>query len=153
MGRATGGAERVVPDRWDGARPVLDGWDGGVLHGVHLSVRGTRGRDKRPPCAGMTQIRFDGRRLENLPLSPAHRTPVFTVNILQRSSAGRRPDPASSSLGADPAESTDHFVHRMLDDGGVKGVGGFSLLCGKLRKVKGENNIEPLAIISNRSSL
>jgi len=25
----------------------------------------------------MTQIRFDGRRFENLPLSPAHRTPVF----------------------------------------------------------------------------
>jgi uncharacterized protein with NRDE domain len=53
-------------------------------------------------------------------------------------------------LGADPAESTEQFVHRMLDHGGVKGVGGFSLLCGKLRKVKGENNIEPLAIISNR---
>ncbi|KAL2022446.1 hypothetical protein VTK56DRAFT_5275 [Thermocarpiscus australiensis] len=53
-------------------------------------------------------------------------------------------------LGADPAESTEHFVHRMLSDGGVKGVGGFSLICGKLRKVKGKQNIEPLAIISNR---
>ncbi|KAK4248059.1 NRDE protein-domain-containing protein [Corynascus novoguineensis] len=53
-------------------------------------------------------------------------------------------------LRADPAESTEHFVHRMLEDGGVKGVGGFSLICGKLRKVPGENNIEPLAIISNR---
>jgi uncharacterized protein with NRDE domain len=53
-------------------------------------------------------------------------------------------------LRADPAESTEHFVHRMLDDGGVKGVGGFSLICGKLRRVPGEKNIEPLAIISNR---
>jgi hypothetical protein len=35
---------------------------------------------KRPPCAGMIQIRFDGRSLEKLPLSPAHRTPVFNIN-------------------------------------------------------------------------
>lgn len=53
-------------------------------------------------------------------------------------------------LGADPAETTEQFVHRMLDDGGVKGVGGFSLICGKLRKTKGTKNMEPLAIISNR---
>ncbi|GAB1316103.1 hypothetical protein MFIFM68171_06313 [Madurella fahalii] len=53
-------------------------------------------------------------------------------------------------LRADPAEPTAQFVHRMLEDGGVKGVGGFSLICGKLRKVKGERNVEPLAIISNR---
>ncbi len=54
-------------------------------------------------------------------------------------------------LGAHPAESTEHFVHRMLEDGGVKGVGGFSLICGKLRRAKWDkNNIEPLAIISNR---
>ncbi|KAK4199307.1 NRDE protein-domain-containing protein [Triangularia verruculosa] len=54
-------------------------------------------------------------------------------------------------LGADPAESTEQFVHRMLKDGGVKGVGGFSLICGKLRKARDDsNNIEPLAIISNR---
>ncbi|KAL2128766.1 hypothetical protein VTI74DRAFT_8686 [Chaetomium olivicolor] len=53
-------------------------------------------------------------------------------------------------LQANPAETTEQFVHRMLDGGGVKGVGGFSLICGKLRRVKGEKNIEPLAIISNR---
>jgi uncharacterized protein with NRDE domain len=53
-------------------------------------------------------------------------------------------------LTADPAESTDQFVHRMLSDGGVKGVGGFSLVCGKLRRVAEEKNIDPLAIISNR---
>ncbi|KAL2175059.1 NRDE protein-domain-containing protein [Thermothelomyces heterothallicus CBS 202.75] len=53
-------------------------------------------------------------------------------------------------LRADPAESTEQFVHRMLEGGGVKGVGGFSLICGKLRKVSGKQNIEPLAIISNR---
>ena len=32
-----------------------------------------------PPCAGMIQIRFDGRSFDQLPLSPAHRTPVFGV--------------------------------------------------------------------------
>jgi uncharacterized protein with NRDE domain len=55
-------------------------------------------------------------------------------------------------LRADPAESTEQFVHRMLADGGVKGVGGFSLVCGKLRRAPGDDdkNIEPLAIISNR---
>ena len=62
-------------------------------------------------------------------------------------------------LAADPRESTRQFVHRMLDEGGVKGVGGFSLICGKLRRrreeaggegKKEEKNIEPLAIISNR---
>ena len=53
-------------------------------------------------------------------------------------------------LGADPAESTEQFVQRMLDHDGVKGVGGFSLVCGKLRRVAGDKNIEPLAIISNR---
>jgi uncharacterized protein with NRDE domain len=55
-------------------------------------------------------------------------------------------------LRADPAESTEQFVGRMLEGGGVRGVGGFSLMCGKLRKTVagGEKNIEPLAIISNR---
>lgn len=53
-------------------------------------------------------------------------------------------------LGAHPAESTQQFVRRMLEDDGVKGVGGFSLICGKLRKARGDKNIEPLAIISNR---
>ncbi|KAK0615645.1 NRDE protein-domain-containing protein [Bombardia bombarda] len=54
-------------------------------------------------------------------------------------------------LGSDPAESAESFVRRMLESGDVKGVGGFSLLCGKLRKAKGEKKLEPLAIISNRS--
>lgn len=53
-------------------------------------------------------------------------------------------------LRAHPAEPTAQFVDRMLAGTGVKGVGGFSLMCGKLRKVKGRKNIEPLAIISNR---
>ncbi|KAF4636300.1 hypothetical protein G7Y89_g1773 [Cudoniella acicularis] len=49
-------------------------------------------------------------------------------------------------------ESTEHFVHRLLEGEGVKGVGGFSLLCGKLRKDKTtQHELEPLAIISNRS--
>lgn len=59
-------------------------------------------------------------------------------------------------LTAQEEESTGDFVHRLLSGEGVKGVGGFSLLCGKLRKHKtqsGEGNgseLDPLAIISNR---
>lgn len=52
-------------------------------------------------------------------------------------------------LGADPEESTSSFVRRMVEGGDVKGVGGFSLICGKLRKTKGQE-VEPLAILSNR---
>jgi uncharacterized protein with NRDE domain len=47
-------------------------------------------------------------------------------------------------------EDIQHFVKRLLD-GGVADVGGFSLLCGNLRKAdRSQNKIEPLAIISNR---
>ncbi|KAK3347138.1 NRDE protein-domain-containing protein [Lasiosphaeria hispida] len=53
-------------------------------------------------------------------------------------------------LAADPAEPTESFVRRMLESGDVKGVGGFSLICGKLRRTKGEKGLESLAIISNR---
>ncbi|KAK0709904.1 NRDE protein-domain-containing protein [Lasiosphaeria miniovina] len=55
-------------------------------------------------------------------------------------------------LGADPAESSHDFVRKMLESGDVKGVGGFSLICGKLRKanLEGEKGLEPLAILSNR---
>lgn len=56
-------------------------------------------------------------------------------------------------LGADPSETTQQFVHRMLEGGDVKGVGGFSLICGKLRRTSPQETegIEPLAIISNRA--
>ncbi|KAL5315460.1 hypothetical protein ACEPPN_016328 [Leptodophora sp. 'Broadleaf-Isolate-01'] len=48
-------------------------------------------------------------------------------------------------------ESTPEFVQRLMAGDGVKGVGGFSLLCGKLRKRKdADHELEPLAIISNR---
>ncbi|KAI9051194.1 hypothetical protein LZ554_005296 [Drepanopeziza brunnea f. sp. 'monogermtubi'] len=60
-------------------------------------------------------------------------------------------------LTAEVDESTDAFVHRLMAGDGVKGVGGFSLLCGKLRKRRWggegeekEKELEPLAIISNR---
>ncbi|KAJ2899477.1 uncharacterized protein MKZ38_003034 [Zalerion maritima] len=58
-------------------------------------------------------------------------------------------------MAAAPEMSLDQFVEEMLRDGGVKGVGGFSLMCGKLRKEKSKGegepkNMEPLAIISNR---
>lgn len=55
-------------------------------------------------------------------------------------------------LTAENDESTKQFVHRLLDGDGVKGVGGFSLVCGKLRKERSsDDQMEPLAIISNRS--
>ena len=48
-------------------------------------------------------------------------------------------------------ESTPEFVQRLMAADGVKGVGGFSLLCGKLRRRKDvDHELEPLAIISNR---
>jgi uncharacterized protein with NRDE domain len=55
-------------------------------------------------------------------------------------------------LTAPEEESTEEFVHRLLGGEGVKGVGGFSLVCGKLRKRKNSSEeLEPMAIISNRS--
>src|SRR3954468_1485866 len=55
-----------------------------------LSVEWNRARDVRwPPCAGMTQIRFDGRDLEKSPLSPAHRTPVFGPILDRRGPAAQ----------------------------------------------------------------
>ena len=78
-------------------------------------------------------------------------------------------------LAADPAEATDAFVHRMLATGETKGMGGLSLICGKLRPrgassssssggggpkqngtaaaalPKTHQVLDPLAIISNRS--
>ncbi|KAI6586143.1 hypothetical protein MCOR04_004541 [Pyricularia oryzae] len=71
----------------------------------------------------------------------------------------------SAWLAADPAERTPDFVHRILSGSGVKGVGGFSLVCGKLRRRRRfQTNqhpqhaarsapaaIDPLAVISNRS--
>lgn len=56
----------------------------------------------------------------------------------------------TSWLAADPAESTEAFTRRMVENGDVKGVGGFSLICGKLRKAKAVQQLEPLAILSNR---
>lgn len=53
-------------------------------------------------------------------------------------------------LAAPAGESLDDFVKVMLEGRMVKGVGGFSLLCGDLKR-KGDKNIEPLVIISNRS--
>lgn len=46
-------------------------------------------------------------------------------------------------------ESTEEFVERLVASD-VKGVGGFSLVCGTLRK--SGRGVKPLAIVSNRSS-
>ncbi|KAM3505602.1 hypothetical protein MY11210_007890 [Beauveria gryllotalpidicola] len=49
-------------------------------------------------------------------------------------------------VGGDANESLTERVHRLVKDGGVKGVGGFSMICGRLRK-----NAENISIISNRA--
>lgn len=55
-------------------------------------------------------------------------------------------------LASPEEETTQEFVYRLLEGGGVKGVGGFSLVCGKLRKRTDlAAGVEPLAIVSNRS--
>ncbi|ORY61631.1 NRDE protein-domain-containing protein [Pseudomassariella vexata] len=53
-------------------------------------------------------------------------------------------------LGAPDEQDLQDFVIKMLEGRMVKGVGGFSLICGDLKR-KGKKEIEPLAIISNRS--
>lgn len=52
-------------------------------------------------------------------------------------------------LGASPKQSVTEFVDAMIAEGGTQGVGGFSLICGKLRK-KAEGEMAPLAILSNK---
>lgn len=63
-------------------------------------------------------------------------------------------------LGAPPSQSVGGFVEAMIANGGTQGVGGFSLICGKLRRKRrreGEGAaanmaMEPLAILSNKAA-
>lgn len=66
-----------------------------------------------------------------------------SVGISTTRSRGGMP---SLWVGGDANESLTDRVHRLVKDGGVKGVGGFSMICGRLRK-KTEN----ISIISNRA--
>ncbi|KAI9673447.1 MAG: hypothetical protein M1817_002909 [Caeruleum heppii] len=55
-------------------------------------------------------------------------------------------------LPADSTESTTQFVERLFHaEEGVKGVGGFSLVCGQLR-LDEDGKLEPLAVVSNRTT-
>jgi uncharacterized protein with NRDE domain len=55
-------------------------------------------------------------------------------------------------LAGPEEESTQEFIDRLLEGGNVKAVGGFSLVCGKLRKRRDlAAGMEPLAVVSNRS--
>lgn len=55
-------------------------------------------------------------------------------------------------LPADSDETTAGFVERLFHDrDGVRGVGGFSLVCGRLRK-NGAGGVESLAVVSNRTT-
>ena len=59
-------------------------------------------------------------------------------------------------LGNSTQDTVRDFVEAMMADGGCQPYGGFSLLCGKLRKrARGpgeeEDSLEPMAILSNRA--
>jgi uncharacterized protein with NRDE domain len=56
----------------------------------------------------------------------------------------------SSWLGAPEDENLDQFVDKTLKGRLLKGIGGFSLICGDIKGTK-DQNIEPLIVISNRS--
>ncbi|KAI1777413.1 DUF833-domain-containing protein [Hypoxylon cercidicola] len=86
----------------------------------------------------------------------------FAVLTNYRESSEDDPDPnhaiagvksrgsvAIAWLGAPAGLSLDDFVHSMLEGRALKGVGGFSLVCGDLKQ-KTDQNIKPLAIVSNR---
>ncbi|KAG6361917.1 hypothetical protein INS49_010146 [Diaporthe citri] len=49
--------------------------------------------------------------------------------------------------------SVGDYVEAVMASGGCQGVGGFSLICGKLRRRRegGEDGLEPMAILSNRA--
>lgn len=53
-------------------------------------------------------------------------------------------------LPPDSKEATGDFVKKLFHEDNLKGIGGFSLLCGRLRKSR-SGGIEPLAVISNRT--
>lgn len=71
----------------------------------------------------------------------------------------------NSWLGAPEDESLDHFVQRTLEGRLLKGVGGFSLICGDLKAReagaskgsngeaagRGDKSIDPFVVVSNRS--
>ncbi|KAF9880487.1 hypothetical protein CkaCkLH20_02441 [Colletotrichum karsti] len=58
-------------------------------------------------------------------------------------------------LGSAPTESASDSVDSLVKDGGVKGVGGFSMVAGKLKRKRGDDEkparaLEGIAIVSNR---
>lgn len=61
---------------------------------------------------------------------------------------------ATAWLGDASGRSAGAFVEAMIAEGGTQGVGGFSLICGKLRKRRGagDDALDPLAILSNKAA-
>jgi len=55
------------------------------------------------------------------------------------------------TLNSDSPEPPDQFAQRLLEEEGVNGVGGFSLIFGQLKKPSSGGNIGPLGILSNRT--
>lgn len=63
-------------------------------------------------------------------------------------------------LGASSKQSVKDFAEGMIADGSTTGVGGFTLICGKLRRRRQEDqtketnddkNLEPMAVLSNKA--
>lgn len=63
---------------------------------------------------------------------------------------------ATAWLGAPRAQSVTQFIEAMIAEGGTQGVGGFSLICGKLRRRRDGDGgdkklLAPLAVLSNKT--
>lgn len=57
-------------------------------------------------------------------------------------------------LDAKREQSVTEFIEAMIAEGGTQGVGGFSLICGKLRRRGGDDDkklLAPLAVLSNKA--
>lgn len=67
------------------------------------------------------------------------------------SGARSRGSMVTAWLGAPREQSVEDFVEAMISEGGTQGVGGFSLICGKLRR-RGEGEMAPMAILSNKTA-
>src|SRR4051812_18971137 len=60
----------------------------------------------------MIQIRFDGRSFDQLPLSPAHRTPVFATEPTRFRKTGKLVTAVATVTGALTTDDSSPFPHR-----------------------------------------
>ncbi|KAF2086607.1 DUF833-domain-containing protein [Saccharata proteae CBS 121410] len=119
----------TAPAQWreDPDSHVLGGFD------LHRPVHGTwLGVTRQGRIACLTNFREEGQALIQ-----DSRSRGAIVNAFLKT-------PPSST------ETTEQFAQRLVEEDGVKGVGGFSLLYGRLQDIV-KNNGKGLAIVSNRT--